>query len=51
MNLPEIIMMRLPRQLGVNFVLVKQMLLDLIDLDCWLASTADNFPRVLIWRK
>jgi len=34
MNLLEIIMMRLTHQLGINFVLVEQMLLSLIDLDC-----------------
>ena len=34
MYLLGIIMMRLTRQLGINFVLVEQMLLDLIDLEC-----------------
>ena len=36
-------------QLGVNIVLVEQMLLDLIDFNCWLASIDDSFPKALIW--
>ena len=51
MKLIGIIMMRLTCQLGVNFVLIKQILLDLVDLDCWLASINDSFPKALIWRR